>query len=85
VSTKRVNQIRANTIILRPIEPSLRREALEHLDGARAIYKQRPNHHGVGTVYLNAAYIHLDGGDFQRAEDEAASAYEVAERSRITY
>jgi tetratricopeptide (TPR) repeat protein len=57
----------------------LRREALEHLEAARAIYQERPNHHGEGTVYLNAAYIHLDGGDFQRAEKEAASAYEVAE------
>jgi tetratricopeptide (TPR) repeat protein len=56
----------------------LRREALEHLEAARAIYQQRPNHHGVGTVYLNAAYIHLDSGDFQRAEEEAASAYDVA-------
>jgi tetratricopeptide (TPR) repeat protein len=60
----------------------LRREALEHLDDARAIYQQRPNHHGVGTVYLNAAYIHLDGGDFQRAEEEAVSAYEVAEQKQ---
>ncbi|MBZ5665041.1 MAG: tetratricopeptide repeat protein, partial [Acidobacteriia bacterium] len=32
----------------------LRREALEHLDAARDIYEQRPSHHGVGTVYLNA-------------------------------
>ncbi len=56
----------------------LRREAIEHLDAARAIYQQRPNHHGTGTVYLNAAYIHLDSGDFQRAEEEAASAYELA-------
>ena len=55
----------------------LRREALEHLEAARAIYQQRPSHHGAGTVYLNAAYIHLDGGDFQRAEEEAASAYEL--------
>jgi tetratricopeptide (TPR) repeat protein len=60
----------------------LRREALEHLEAARAIYQQRPNHHGSGTVYLNAAYIHLDGGDFQRAEEEAASAYEVAEEKQ---
>jgi len=56
----------------------LRREALEHLEAARAIYQQRPNHHGVGTVYLNAAYLHLDSGDFQRAEDDASSAYDVA-------
>jgi hypothetical protein len=31
---------------------------------------------------MNAAYIHLDGGDFQRAEEEAASAYEVAEQKQ---
>jgi tetratricopeptide (TPR) repeat protein len=60
----------------------LRREAIEHLEAARAIYEQRPSHHGVGTVYMNAAYIHLDGGDFQRAEEEAASAYEVAEQKQ---
>src|ERR1039457_1105901 len=60
----------------------LRREALEHLEAARAVYQQRPNHHGAGTVYLNAAYIHLDSGDFQRAEEEAASAYDVAEEKQ---
>ena len=60
----------------------LRREALEHLEAARAIYQQRPNHHGAGTVYLNAAYIHLDSGDFQRAEEEAASAYEAGEQKQ---
>lgn len=58
----------------------LRREALEHLEAAQAIYRQRPNHHGSGTVYLNAAYIHLDNGDFQRAEEEAASAYQLADQ-----
>ncbi|MGA7294543.1 MAG: tetratricopeptide repeat protein [Terriglobales bacterium] len=60
----------------------LRREALEHLDAARAIYDQRPSHHGAGTVYLNAAYIHLDSGDFQRAGEDAASAYDVAEQKQ---
>jgi tetratricopeptide (TPR) repeat protein len=58
----------------------LRREALEHLDAARAIYQQRPNYHGTGTVFLNAAYIHLDNGDFQSAEMESSSAYELAEQ-----
>jgi tetratricopeptide (TPR) repeat protein len=60
----------------------LRREALEHLRAARVIYQQRPNRHGISTVYLNAAYIHLDGGDFQRAEEESASAYDVAEETQ---
>lgn len=60
----------------------LRREALDHLAAARAIYQQRPNHHGVGTVHLNAAYLHLDGGDFQRAEEDASSAYDVADEKQ---
>jgi tetratricopeptide (TPR) repeat protein len=60
----------------------LRGEALKHLEAARLIYQQRPNYHGAGTVYLNAAYIHLDSGDFQRAEEEAASAYDVAEQKQ---
>ena len=30
-------------------------------------------------MYLNAAYIHLDNGDFQRAEEESSSAYQLAE------
>jgi tetratricopeptide (TPR) repeat protein len=58
----------------------LRREALEHLEAARAIYQQRPNHHGSGTVFLNAAYIHLDNGDFQSAEVESTSAYELGDQ-----
>jgi len=57
----------------------LRREALEHLEAAQEIYRHRPNHHGVGTVYLNTGYIHLDSGDFQRAEEEASSAYQLGE------
>jgi tetratricopeptide (TPR) repeat protein len=60
----------------------LRHEALEHLEAAREIYEQRPTFHGVGTVHLNAAYIHLDNGDFQRAEDESSAAYRLAEEKR---
>ncbi len=60
----------------------LRREALEHLKAAQEIYLNRPNHHGSGTVYLNAAYIHLDNGDFQSAEAESSSAYNLAEEKR---
>ncbi|HTR26550.1 MAG TPA: tetratricopeptide repeat protein [Terriglobales bacterium] len=56
----------------------LRREALEHLEAARAIYQQRPNYHGSGTVFLNAAYVHLDNGDFHSAEVESSSAYDLA-------
>lgn len=61
---------------------SLRREALQHLEAATAIYAQHPNHHGVGTVRLNAAYLLLDSGDYQSAEAEAASAYDLAREKR---
>lgn len=60
----------------------LRREALQHLEDASAIYSQHPNHHGVGTVRLNAAYLHLDNGDYQRADAESKSAYELAQEKR---
>jgi tetratricopeptide (TPR) repeat protein len=60
----------------------LRGEALDHLNAARLIYEQRPNYHGAGTVHLNAAYIHLDSGDYQLSEAEAAAAYEVAEQKQ---
>ena len=60
----------------------LRKEALEHLEAARAIYRSRPTHHGVGTVHLNAAYIYLDASDFQRAEEESEAAYRLAEEKR---
>ncbi len=60
----------------------LRREALDHLDAAREIYRGRPTHHGVGTVHLNAAYIYLDASDFQRAEEESQSAYQLADEKR---
>ena len=36
----------------------------------------------ASSRFLNAAYIHLDSGDFQRAEEEAASAYDVAEETQ---
>ena len=57
----------------------LRRDALEHLKAAQAIYRLHPNHHGSGTVYLNTGYIHLDNGDFQNAEAESSAAYDLAE------
>ena len=60
----------------------LRREALQHLEDADAIYSQHPNHHGVGTVRLNAAYLHLDNGDYQRADAESTSAYQLAQEKR---
>ena len=60
----------------------LREEALENLDDANAIYLLHPNHHGAGTAHLNAGYIYLDNGDFDRAEAKATLAYQLGEEKR---
>ncbi|HWZ83391.1 MAG TPA: tetratricopeptide repeat protein [Terriglobales bacterium] len=60
----------------------LRKEALEHLAAAHAIYQRRPTVHGVGTLSLNAAYIHLDNSDFHTAEKQADSAFHLAEEKQ---
>jgi tetratricopeptide (TPR) repeat protein len=57
----------------------LRQEALAELAEAAAIYKQYETHHGLGSVNLNYAYLHLDNGDLERAEAAAKIAYTLAE------
>jgi tetratricopeptide (TPR) repeat protein len=66
----------------RQLLQQLREEALAHLDDANAIYLHHPNHHGAGTVHLNAGYIYLDNDDFDRAEAKAAIAYRLGEEKR---
>jgi tetratricopeptide (TPR) repeat protein len=57
----------------------LRQDAFAHLDEAMQIYRNYPDHHGFGSVHLNRGYLHLDNGEFDRAGDEAAAAFRVAE------
>ncbi len=58
----------------------LRRQASAHLAQAAAIFQYHGNHHGAGTVHLIYGYLYLDDGDFDRAEQEAAIAFEFAEQ-----
>jgi len=60
----------------------LRQEALAELAEAAAIYEQYGNHHGLGSVHLNYAYLHLDNGDLERAGAEAQAAFRLAEERR---
>jgi tetratricopeptide (TPR) repeat protein len=60
----------------------LRQEALAELAEAASIYKQYETHHGLGSVNLNYAYLHLDNGDLERAEYAAKAAYSLAEDKR---
>lgn len=60
----------------------LRQETLAELSEAAAIYEQYGNHHGLGSVRLNYAYLHLDHGDLDHAEAEAKTAFVLAEEKR---
>ena len=57
----------------------LHQEALADLAEAAAIYQQYEYHHGLGSVNLNYAYLHLDNGDLERAETAAKAAFRLAE------
>ena len=60
----------------------LRQEALSELAEAAAIYQQYEYHHGLGSVNLNYAYLHLDNGDLEHAEAAAKNAFHLAEEKR---
>ncbi len=60
----------------------LRQEALSELAEAAAIYEQYDNHHGLGSVNLNYAYLHLDNGDLEHAESSAKIAFRLGEEKR---
>lgn len=60
----------------------LRQEALAELAEAAAIYQQYENHHGLGSVQLNYAYLHLDNGDLEHAESASQMAFRLGEGKR---
>lgn len=60
----------------------LREEALAELTEAAAIYRQYENHHGLGSVNLNYAYLHLDNGDLDHAEESATTAFNLGQDKR---
>jgi tetratricopeptide (TPR) repeat protein len=58
----------------------LRQQAFTHLEEAAAIYQHNGSNHGVGTIHLVYGYFYLDDGDFERAEEQATLAFELAEQ-----
>jgi tetratricopeptide (TPR) repeat protein len=54
-------------------------EALELLARAGKIYAHHGHVSGSGAVCVNAAYLHLDCGDIDRAEEEAREAFRLGE------
>ena len=58
------------------------REALELLQRAEEIYALHHHQSGTGSVLVNAAHIHLESGDIDRAATEAQRAYDLGEARR---
>jgi tetratricopeptide (TPR) repeat protein len=54
-------------------------DALALLGRAGEIYSRQHHQAGTGSVLVNAGHLHLDSGDIDRAEDEAAKAYRLGE------
>lgn len=52
-------------------------EAMSQLQRAREIYSSHGHSTGLGAVIVNSGYLHLDGGDIDRAAKEALNAYRI--------
>jgi tetratricopeptide (TPR) repeat protein len=62
---------------LRTRHQQLCQEAIQQLRQAREIYALYPHSGGLGAVIVNSGYLHLDGGDIDRAGREALDAYRI--------
>jgi tetratricopeptide (TPR) repeat protein len=62
---------------LRARHQQLCHEAISELRQAREIYALYPHSGGLGAVIVNSGYLHLDGGDIDRAGREALEAYRI--------
>ncbi len=58
------------------------RQALELLKRAEGIYALHHHQSGTGSVLVNAAHIHLESGDIDRAAIEAQRGYKLGEQQR---
>ncbi len=58
------------------------REALELLPQAEAIYAASQHEGGLGSKLVNAAHIHLECGDIDRAATEAERALAIGEAAQ---
>jgi tetratricopeptide (TPR) repeat protein len=52
-------------------------KAIAQLQQAREIYALHGHSGGLGAVTVNSGYLHLDGGDIDRAAREALDAYRI--------
>ena len=65
---------------LRERMQKLREEAFEHLDEARRMSPAIPSYHGLGSVHIAYGYLHLDNGEYDRADHASSEAFAIAEQ-----
>ena len=58
----------------------LRTEAFGHLEEAEAIYRHNESYHGISSIHLVRAYLYLDDGDYELAEQNANSGLILAQQ-----
>lgn len=57
----------------------LRDQAFAQLEQAASIYESQNNHRGMGAVYIQRGFLHLDTGELDSAGAEAAAAFRLGE------
>jgi tetratricopeptide (TPR) repeat protein len=76
----RPHQLAANSsLAMRNRYQQLCSEAILQLRRAREIYTLHDDSRGLGTVIVHSGYLHLDGGDIDRAAREAIEAYRIGQ------
>jgi len=60
----------------------LTREALELLERAREVYAKHRHLAGLGSVLVNAGYLHLESGDIDKASIEADQAVKLGDEKK---
>ena len=75
----RGQNVKTNTVP-RASREQLREEALQHLEEAEAINKRNESYLGSSSIHLVYGYLHLDDGDYELAEQHAATGLELSRR-----
>jgi tetratricopeptide (TPR) repeat protein len=76
----RGHKITKSTLSPRTSREQLRLEAFSHLEEAEAIYRHNESYHGISSIHLVRAYLYLDDGDYELAEQNADDGLTLAQK-----
>lgn len=76
----RGQKMKQSNVPPRASREQLRAESFHHLEEAEAINKHNESDQGSSSIHLVYGYLYLDDGDYERAEQHAATGLELARR-----